>query len=58
MNRMGWSFRGDDHPSLRSIASALLVPSASEAVKCLIPHLSLYSFSPSAFSLAARLHLT
>jgi hypothetical protein len=31
---MGWSFRGDDHSSLRSIASALLVASASDAVKC------------------------
>jgi hypothetical protein len=57
MNRMGRSIRGDGQPSLRSIASALLDPSASDAVKCPIPHLSLNSFLPSASLLVARLHL-
>jgi len=30
---MGWYFRSNDHSSLRSIASALLVASASDALE-------------------------
>jgi hypothetical protein len=65
---MGWSFRGDDHPSLRSIAGALLVASASDSVKCPISPLSIAqqllalgflvgcTFAPNLKTFAGRYH--